>query len=377
MRKTKFLLLFTLMVTLLAACSSDSDDTAVEVVTINCSPTTIDAPAQGGTYALSVSCTGREWTAFSDDREWIAVSVSGSTSSQGTVSVTLKPNTSYSQRMGTVVVSSGTTARQVVSVTQAAAPEPEKPAQPEADNEVRVPEGYQLVWHDEFDEGTSPRTGSQGWWYETGATGWGNHELQNYVNGTSNPKVCFLESGFLNIVLQKVGSEVRSIRMNTSQAWQYGWFEARLRLPVGKGTWPAFWMMPQHFTAWPADGEIDIMEEVGYNPNYVLATIHCNKYNNGGTSVESAGRKVATAQTDFHIYACEWTDTFLRFYIDGEPLLTYNNDGTGRDAWPFDAPFYLKLNLAWGGDWGGAQGTDETCLPATYQIDYVRVFQKR
>ena len=119
------------------------------------------------------------------------------------------------------------------------------------------------------------------------------------------------------------------------------------------------------------------IELVGYNPNYVLSTIHCNKYNNGGTPIESAGRSVPTAQSEYHIYACEWTADYLRFFVDGSTILTYKNDGTGKDAWPFNAPFYLKLNLAWGGNWGGDMGVDDSALPATYKIDYVRVYQKK
>ena len=151
-------------------------------------------------------------------------------------------------------------------------------------------------------------------------------------------------------------------------------------LPEGKGTWPAFWMMPvdNDFTAnpWPHCGEIDIMESVGYDPNVVVSTIHCTKYNNTGTAIESARKKVPTAQDEFHVYAMEWTADKMTFLVDGEPLLTYANDGTGEDAWPFDKPFYVILNLAWGGAWGGQQGVDESCLPAVMKVDYVRVFQK-
>ena len=136
-------------------------------------------------------------------------------------------------------------------------------------------------------------------------------------------------------------------------------------------------MMPVNFKSWPGDGEIDIMEEVGYDANVVVSTIHCNKYNNGGTAIESARKSVPTAQSNFHKYAVEWTNDYMTFYVDGEKILTYNNDGSGKDAWPFDAAFYPILNLAWGGAWGGQQGLDESCLPATMEVDYVRVFQKK
>ena len=373
---SKILKLSTLLAIFMAClgCSSDGDTTpAAGDVVITCSPTEIAAPVEGGSYTVNVTCSGREWTAFTDsESSWVHISVNGSTASSGTVAITIDANSLAKERVATVVVRSGTSARQTIVIRQAAAtPEPPDPSIP-------TPEGYTLVWHDEFDSGESPRTGADGWWYELGKgqNGWGNHELQSYVDGTADRQSCFIDNGILNIVLRKSGSNYYSIRMNTSRSWQYGWFEARLRLPKGRGTWPAFWMMPKNFRTWPGDGEIDIMEEVGYNPNYVLSTIHCNRYNNSGTSIESAGRSVPTAQTEFHVYACEWTAQYLRFFVDGTPILTYHNDGSGYDSWPFTTLFYLKLNLAWGGDWGGAQGIDESCLPAVYQVDYVRVFQK-
>jgi beta-glucanase (GH16 family) len=134
-------------------------------------------------------------------------------------------------------------------------------------------------------------------------------------------------------------------------------------------------MMPVNFKQWPADGEIDIMEAVGYNPNVVYSTIHCTKYNNGGTAIESANKAVDTGQSDFHLYGLKWTKDYMTFYVDNQAILTYNNDGTGVNAWPFDNPFYIILNLAWGGSWGGSQGVDESALPASMEVDYVRVFQ--
>lgn len=161
-----------------------------------------------------------------------------------------------------------------------------------------------------------------------------------------------------------------------STGWKYGYIEASIKLPKGKGTWPAFWMMPVNFQQWPGDGEIDIMESVGYDPDVVVSTIHCTKYNNTGTTIESARRKISNSQTEFHTYGMEWTAEYMTFYVDGEKLLTYRNDGNGKEAWPFDAAFYPILNLAWGGTWGGGQGLDPSCLPATMEVDYVRVFQK-
>ncbi|MBP1664995.1 MAG: family 16 glycosylhydrolase, partial [Bacteroidetes bacterium] len=182
-----------------------------------------------------------------------------------------------------------------------------------------------------------------------GANGWGNNEIQNYIAGARGTDTCaVIADGVLKIIAKKVGSEVLSIRMNSIDSWTYGYFEARLKVPAGKGTWPAFWMMPKNFTSWPLDGELDIMEYVGYRPNVVQASVHTMAYNHTIGTQKTATKTIQNAETEFHIYAMEWTAD----------------------------PFYLKLNLAWGGNWGGAQGIDATKLPAVYEIDYVRVFQK-
>lgn len=241
-----------------------------------------------------------------------------------------------------------------------------------------IPDGYTLVWQDEFNN-TSLLPDTSYWWYETGNHGWGNNEIQNYIPGVLNSDTCAVVSdGILKIVAQKKEGKVLSVRMNTKESWTYGYFEARLKLPAGKGTWPAFWMMPKDDSSWPACGEIDIMEEVGYDPNIIHSTIHCEAYNHSIGTQRAGQKRIPTAQTDFHIYAIEWTEDFIKGYIDGECYFTFTNDKAGNNAtWPFSKPFYLKLNLAWGGDWGGAQGVDESALPATYEIDYVRVYQKK
>ena len=243
--------------------------------------------------------------------------------------------------------------------------------------EMNIPAGYRLVWNDEFNSEGEASPSSQ-WWYETGDGGWGNHELQDYVSGGkyNGERLALVSDGTLKIIAKKIDGKVRSVRMNTNESWTYGYFEARLKLPSGKGTWPAFWMMPKNFKAWPDDGEIDIMEEVGYHANYVSSSIHCKAYYHSIGTQKTHEMYLAGAQDDFHTYALEWTPDVMYFYVDGNRHFTFTNEHNGKDTWPFDAPFYLKLNLAWGGDWGGAQGVDESCLPAVYEIDYVRVFQK-
>lgn len=267
--------------------------------------------------------------------------------------------------------------RSKVTVSQDAKdPEPVDPT-------ISVPDGYELVWHDEFDEG--PELDKSSWTHEVQGPGWVNNELQTYVNGSFDGKpVTEVNDGTLKINCFKHAGKIYSGRIyaKESKGWCYGIFDARLKLPKGKGTWPAYWMMPVNndwsTTPWPLCGEIDIMEEVGYNPNYTSSSIHCDSYNHVKGTQKTAERLTEGAQDDFHVYRLEWTKDYIKTYVDGKLLFTFNNDGKNNmKTWPFTRPFYLILNLAWGGDWGGAQGVDESALPATMEVDYVRVFQQK
>lgn len=257
-------------------------------------------------------------------------------------------------------------------------PEAESPA-----NSDFVPEGYTLMWQDEFnafrlDGGKPAMPDRTQWYYETGGHGWGNNEIQNYVAGVHGKDTCAVVSdGTLKIIAKRKGDEVISARLNTQKNWTYGYFEARLKLPQGKGTWPAFWMLPKDFKHWPADGEIDIMEEVGYRPNWTSSAIHCTAYNHSIGTQKTGEQYIATAESEFHVYALEWTADYIKCFVDGTLHFIFENEKKGVDTWPFDKPFNLKLNLAWGGNWGGAEGVDESKLPAVYEIDYVRVYQKK
>lgn len=244
--------------------------------------------------------------------------------------------------------------------------------------EIDTPAGYRLVWQDEFN---SSSVDKGKWKFENWAPGYVNHELQRYVSGgvLDGNYTAFLEDGALNIRAMKYKGEVISARMNTTSSWKYGYMEARIWLPKGKGTWPAYWMMPNDQSAgWPACGEIDIMEEVGYHPNYTSSSIHCKDYNHVKGTQKTAERLTPGAEDGYHVYALEWTEDYIKTYVDGKELLIFRNDGKGNAAtWPFDKTFYITLNLAWGGDWGGSQGVNEAALPATMKVDYVRVFQKQ
>lgn len=247
--------------------------------------------------------------------------------------------------------------------------------------EIATPAGYQLVWQDEFNESTNGLPLESKWWYETAEPGWVNNELQTYIAGRKGDIVTAdVSDGTLKIRAIKVADRVYSARVNTTEGWTYGYFEARLKLPEGKGTWPAYWMMPTVWSGWPDGGEIDIMEHVGCVPTEVSSSIHCKEYYHAIGTQKTAARKIKTVMEEFHIYALEWTEEYIKTYVDGELLFEYNPDkypaGRNERTWPFNKPFEIKLNLAWGGDWGGMYGVDESCLPATYEIDYVRVFQK-
>lgn len=459
MKKINIVLFLSLL--FFTSCSSDDGDGAGQGsdITLTCSPDKIEASVVGGIYSVSVDCSRGEWTAYADDnsKDWIKVNVSGSTSMQGTVTVTVAANSGTESRGGSVVVKSGAK-RLTIPVTQAVPMQVEKstiysvstgetilvgikaskdftvksndswisadivngvttgfstdgPAvriktdvnsamasrtgtvdvtsgeekvtitviqNSAEDANIETPAGYHLVWHDEFNEGTT--LNSKDWTHEVQNAGWVNHELQTYVNGQADGKrVTELVDGRLHINCFK-GSDGKiysgRVYAKVKEGWTYGYIEASIKLPKGKGTWPAFWMMPVNFRSWPADGEIDIMEEVGYHPDYVSSSLHANAHvHSNGTQVTHE-MHCPGAEGEFHKYAIEWTHDKITTFVDGKVQLTYNNRGLGRDDWPYDDPFYVILNLAWGGDWGGSQGVDESALPVTMEVDYVRVFQK-
>ncbi|MGE5327736.1 MAG: family 16 glycosylhydrolase [Thiobacillus sp.] len=236
-----------------------------------------------------------------------------------------------------------------------------------------------LVWSDEFN-GTSLDTSK--WNYTTGGGGWGNGELQTYTNNTNNVQV---SNGYLTIQALRTRSRngkynYTSGRINTKDKakWQYGRIEVRAKLPQGIGSWPAIWMLPngaKYGSTYLANGEIDQMEEVGADQNEVNASAHSLKYNPANNNVRTKNIVVANAQTTFHNYGLEWTPNYLSFTVDGVEFYRVNNDHTGYQSWPYDQPYYLLLNLAIGGSWGGYKGVDNSSLPWKFAIDYVRVYQ--
>lgn len=240
-----------------------------------------------------------------------------------------------------------------------------------------VEKPYSLVWSDEFNVNGLPDATK--WGYDIGGNGWGNNELEYYTDRPENARVA---NG--NLVIETklesfLGRNYTSARLisKNKASWTYGKFEIKAKIPKGKGTWPAIWLLsandPLH---WPDDGELDIMEEVGFDPNVIYGTAH-NKLYNGANGKQKGGNiKISDAQDNFHIYSLEWTSNAITWSVDSVPYFTYSNS-YGAEAWPYYKDFFMILNTAVGGNWGGQQGVDDTVFPQQMLIDYVRVYQRK
>lgn len=231
-------------------------------------------------------------------------------------------------------------------------------------------------WADEFDQDGKPDTTK--WAYDMGGKGWGNNELQ-YYTAAENAQI---SKGILSITARKEkkgDNAYTSSRMVTKgkQDFLYGRVEVRAKLPTGTGTWPAIWMLATDNTygGWPASGEIDIMEHVGYNQNKVHFSVHTAAFNHVIHTEKTAIKEIPTASSAFHNYRVDWTPETITGYIDDEKTFEFVNDHQGFKSWPFDKKFHLLLNIAVGGNWGGVKGVDEKVFPAAMLIDYVRVYK--
>lgn len=239
---------------------------------------------------------------------------------------------------------------------------------------------WKLVWSDEFETAGLPDP--EKWSYDVGGHGWGNRELQYYTE--KRPENARIEDGHLIIEARKEdfeGSEYTSARLVTkeTQAWTYGRFEIRARLPEGKGTWPAIWMLPVDWNVgsgeWPDVGEIDIMEHVGYDQGVVHGSTHSKKYQWQIGTQKTATISVPDASTAFHTYALEWEENEIRMFVDDHHFFTYTNEGETWEGWPYKRDYYLILNVAFGGAWGAAEGIEPGVLPQKMEVDFVRVYQ--
>jgi beta-glucanase (GH16 family) len=257
-------------------------------------------------------------------------------------------------------------------------------------------EGWNLVWHDEFDGAAGTPPDATIWTPEIGdgsaqgIPGWGNRELQTYTDSADN--VAMDGDGNLVITVREVGenapaptcyygpckyTSARLITWNKAEV-TYGRVEARIKLPFGQGIWPAFWMLGTNLdqVGWPQSGEIDILENIGSEPAKMHGTVHGPGYSGangiGGEFKLSKGERFAD---DFYTFAIEWEPKEIRWYVDGNNYLTLtpNEIPTGRE-WVFDHPFFVVLNVAAGGYWPG-DPDETTTFPQAMYIDHVRVYQ--
>lgn len=250
---------------------------------------------------------------------------------------------------------------------------------------VKRPAAARMVWRDEFD-GASLDPAK--WRYDTAfnKTGWFNKELQYY--SADRPENLRVANGMVTIEARHEtldpaafpdwgGQRYTSGRIySAGPGWTYGFYEIRAKLPCAPGTWPAIWMLPVAMKKWPDDGEIDIMEQVGAEPNLIYSTLHTGLFNHVLKTQRSAQKRVPTSCSAFHVYQLDWRPDSIVIGVDGQGILRVRNDQPGgKGAWPFNVPFKMILNLAIGGDWAGAKGIDEAAMPQRMEVDYVRVWQ--
>lgn len=228
-----------------------------------------------------------------------------------------------------------------------------------------------LAWSEEFNIDGAPDQSKWGYDIGTGTGGWGNNELEYYTSRTDN---AIVSNGTLKIIAKKEnynGSAYTSARLLTNNkfSFKYGKIEVRAKLPAGAGVWPAIWMLGSNFATapWPACGEMDIMEEKGNDIGRIFGTLHHPGHSGGngdGSNVVITG-----AISDFHRYQLNWSPTTIQFAVDDVPFYTFANNST----LPFNQNFFIILNFAMGGTFGGA--VDPNFTSSTFEVDYVRVYQ--
>ncbi len=246
-----------------------------------------------------------------------------------------------------------------------------------SDEKQKVTTMNNLVMEDNFD--TNGVLNSTLWGYDigTGNNGWGNNELEYY---TDRPQNIVVENGLLKITAVKesfMGSEFTSARILTKGKYEkkYGRLEARIKLPWGKGLWPAFWMLgaDSDTVLWPQCGEIDIMEYLGNNPTTVFGTVHGPGYFGGNAITKKYSLTNNRFDNDFHIFGIEWGKNYINYYVD-DVLYNQITPKNVTGEWVFNKPFYIILNMAVGGNFPGNPNT-ETVFPQTMLVDYVRVYE--
>jgi beta-glucanase (GH16 family) len=252
---------------------------------------------------------------------------------------------------------------------------PAASAPPPGGSATPAPAGWTLVFSDEFD--TAGALDPAKWGYEIGYVR--NDEKQYYTSRSENVRA---EGGHLVIEGRKEahqGYGYTSASINTRGRFEflYGRVEVRAKLPTGNGTWPAIWMLGTNISqvGWPTCGEIDVMENVGFEPTRIHGTVHTAAYNHVAGTAKGSSVTIPSPWEDFHVYAMEWYSDHIDVFVDGQKYFTFRNEGTGSHTWPFDKPQYLLVNLAIGGAWGGQKGIDDSAFPHRYLVDYVRIYR--
>ena len=241
--------------------------------------------------------------------------------------------------------------------------------------------GFSLFWNDEFN---ADNLNLQFWNIERFNKGTFNNESQSYVDSKDN---IILIDGKLYIRAKKESPfdpnnpVYTSGRINTKNKVevQYGYWEVRAKLPTGVGTWPAIWMLNSNIDTigWPNCGEIDIMEHVGYDSSRVFFSIHnANMHGDVGGTNQQSIYDFDDNENDFNTYAVEWSESYIKGYVNGILYFHFDKSSELFNDWPYDNPFFLIINLAIGGDWGGVEGIDTSIFPASFIIDYVRMYVK-
>lgn len=229
-----------------------------------------------------------------------------------------------------------------------------------------------LLWEENFN---GKALNEKVWNYELGdgcpnICGWGNNERQLYT--TTNHA---LKDGKLIITAKKEGDKYTSTRITTAgkKEFKYGYIEARAKLPVGQGIWPAFWMLGSNIkqVGWPMAGEIDILEYVGKEPHMVFTSLHTK--DSHGETINTKKTAFPTIEEGWHTYAINWTKDKIEFFVDDKSVYTFGPENKTAEVWPFNQPFYFIVNVAIGGNFGGP-AVDDSIFPQEFMVDYIRVY---
>ena len=364
MKKNLFLFFFLpcLFLTTFISCGEGKNpDTSVPVAAMGIEPSSVENMQVGETKKMSIKVIPENATLGALVWE---------SSNTNVVSV---------QNDGTITaIGYGTTTVKVVNIANAV----------EATCQISVAEPkrtYELIWSDEFNDAN---INANKWNIETGGGGWGNKEAEYY---TGRPENLRIENGNLIIEAKKENyqsNSYTSARITTKDKMfvTYGKVEARISLPSGQGTWPAFWMMPNKsvYGYWPRSGEIDIMEHVGSQPTMISNAVHTQQASGGNSWSNRVYYN--DAENNFHVYAIEWVDNYnngndaIIFYVDGVQTAIKNQGNyltSTYSDWPFDKDFYVILNLAIGGNWGGTINDNIFNNKVQMLVDYVKMYKQK